>query len=66
MLLLAESEIVLLLGNEERFREANGIICWMEGIASSAPSLGGEERVGVHREETLRIAPWVKLSCEDH
>jgi hypothetical protein len=48
MLLLAQSEIVLLLGDEERFREADGIVGWMEGIARAAPSLGGKQRVGVH------------------
>jgi len=42
MLLLAQSEIVLFLGYEEGFREADGIVRWMEGIAGPAPSLGGE------------------------
>ena len=50
MLFLAQTEIVLFLGDEERFREADGIVGWMEGIAGPAPSLGCKERVGVHYE----------------
>jgi hypothetical protein len=65
MLLLAQSEIVLFLGDEEGFREADGIIGWMEGITSAAPSLGGEERVGVHCGVAQRIVHLMKLSCLD-
>lgn len=48
MLFLAQSEIVLFLGDKERFREADGIVGGMEGIAGPAPSLGCEERVSIH------------------
>jgi hypothetical protein len=60
MLLLAQSEIVLLLRDEERFRQADGIVRWMEGIAGPPPSLGCEERVGIHYcGVAQRIALWM-------
>lgn len=48
MLLLTDATVVLFLRDEERFGEANCIRCWMEGIASSAPALGGQQGVSVH------------------
>jgi hypothetical protein len=48
MLFLADTEIILFLGDEEWAREPNVVGTFVQGVAFAAPTLAGEERVGIH------------------
>lgn len=48
MLRGTETFCVVFAVEEERFREADGVVGFVEGVAFAAPALAGKEGAGVH------------------